>query len=71
LAGEETFDKPTARIIGKLFQAHLTDRPAWIEGGSVAVLRKVVKGHQANQYKLEFQGQSTGAKPEAAEQAQP
>jgi hypothetical protein len=37
---EKTFDKPTARSIGKLFQRHLTNRPAWIEdGNAVAVLR--------------------------------
>jgi hypothetical protein len=51
LAGK-VIDKPTARSLGKLFQKHLTDRPAWIDDGAVAVLRKV-SGHQANQYKVE------------------
>jgi hypothetical protein len=53
LAGK-VIDKPTALLIGKLFQKHLNNRPAWIEGGAVVVLRKV-SGHQANQYKIEIQ----------------
>jgi len=67
LAGKVT-DKPTARSIGKLFQKHLTNRPAWIENGNaVAVLRKV-SGHEANQYKVEIQRQPTGnEKPEGGE----
>jgi hypothetical protein len=52
LAGK-VIDKPTALLIGKLFQKNLNNRPAWIEGGAVVVLRKV-SGHQANQYKIEI-----------------
>ena len=64
LAGK-TLDKPTSRSIGKLFQRHLTNRPAWIEdGNTVAVLRKE-SGHEANQYKVEIQGKPNGEeKPE-------
>jgi hypothetical protein len=61
LAGK-VIDKPTALLIGKLFQKHLTNRPAWIEGGAIATLRKV-SGHQANQYKIEIQQPAGDQKP--------
>ena len=56
LAGK-SIDKPTARGLGKLFQKHLTNRPVWIDDGSVAVLRKVAD-HEANKYKVETQNPS-------------
>jgi hypothetical protein len=60
----------TPRTIGKLFQKHLTNRPAWIDdGNSVAILRKTA-GNRANEYKIEIRGQPTGdAKPAGAENA--
>jgi hypothetical protein len=52
----KTFENPTARSLGKLFQKHLTNRPAWIdEGNCVAVLRKI-PGSRANEYKIEIPG---------------
>ena len=37
----KALENPTARSIGKLFQKHLTNRPAWIDDGNgVAILRK-------------------------------
>jgi hypothetical protein len=56
----KALEHPTARSIGKLFQKHLTNRPAWIDDGNgVAVLRKI-SGHRANEYKIEIPGQLTG-----------
>jgi len=53
LAGE-AFDKPTAQKLGKLFQKHLADRPAFIDGGNcVAVLRRN-SNDRANEYKVEI-----------------
>jgi hypothetical protein len=50
----KTLERPTARSLGKLFQKHLTDRPAWIDDGTrIAILRRD-SGHQANQYKVEL-----------------
>ena len=49
----KALEKPTARSIGKLFQKHLTNRPAWIDdGNAVAVLRKI-PGHDANKYRID------------------
>jgi len=64
----KALENPTARSIGKLFQKHLTNRPAWIEDGNgVAVLRKI-SGDRANEYKIETPGKPTGdAKPGGAE----
>ena len=59
----KTLEKPTARSIGKLFQKHLTNRPAWIEdGNAVAILRKI-PGHEANKYRVDVSvpGQSSGS----------
>src|SRR3954453_9368046 len=53
-------ENPTARRIGKLFQKHLTDRPAWIEDGNgVAVLRKT-SGERENEYRIDIPGQFNG-----------
>jgi hypothetical protein len=50
----KVLEKPTARSIGKLFQKHLTNRPAWInDGDAVAVLRKI-PGHDANKYRIDI-----------------
>jgi hypothetical protein len=64
----KALENPTARSIGKLFQKHLTNRPAWIdEGNCVAVLRKI-PGGRANEYKIEITRQPTGdGKPGGAE----
>ena len=65
----KTLERPTARSIGKLFQKHLTNRPAWIDdGSSVATLRKIA-GHDANHYKVDVSvpGQSSGAKSGSAD----
>lgn len=51
---DKPIDKLTVRGIGKLFQKNLTDRPTWIDGDVVAVLRKVA-GHQENAYRVEVQ----------------
>ena len=52
----KVLEKPTARSIGKLFQKHLTNRPAFIEDGNcVAVLRKK-SGDRANEYEIEIPG---------------
>ena len=48
-------ENPTARTIGKLFQKHLTNRPAFIEAEKCsAVLRKVApdKNKDGNQYEI-------------------
>jgi len=48
-------ENPTARSLGKLFQKHLTNRPAWIDDESrVAVLRKVPadKNKDGNKYEV-------------------
>jgi hypothetical protein len=48
-------ENPTARSIGKLFQKHLTNRPAFIEGESYsAVLRKLApdKNKDGNKYEV-------------------
>jgi hypothetical protein len=56
----KALENPTARSIGKLFQRHLTNRPAWIDDGNgVAVLRKI-SGKRANEYKVEIPRQPTG-----------
>jgi hypothetical protein len=48
----KSLEKPTARSIGKLFQKHLTGRPAWIDDGkAVATLRRIA-GHNANEYQV-------------------
>jgi hypothetical protein len=64
----KALENPTARSVGKLFQRHLTNRPAWIDDGNcVAVLRKI-SGDRANEYKIEIPGQPTGnGKPGEAE----
>jgi hypothetical protein len=64
----KALENPTARSLGKLFQKHLTNRPAWIDDGNgVAILRKI-PGGRANEYKIEIPGQPTGiAKPGGAE----
>jgi hypothetical protein len=64
----KALEYPTARSIGKLFQKHLTNRPAWIDDGNgVAILRKTA-GNRANEYKIEIPGQPTGdVKPGEAE----
>jgi len=64
----KALENPTARSLGKLFQKHLTNRPAWIEDvNGVAVLRKI-SGDRANVYKIETPGQPTrDAKPGGAE----
>jgi hypothetical protein len=61
----KTLDRPTARSIGKLFQKHLTDRPAWIDNGKrIAILRKA-SDHQANQYKVQIPQPTADAQPRA------
>jgi hypothetical protein len=64
----KALEHPTARSIGKLFQKHLTNRPAWIDDGNgVAVLRKI-SGNRANEYKIEIPGLPTeDAKPGGVE----
>jgi hypothetical protein len=64
----KALEKPTARSLGKLFQKHLTNRPAWIDDGNcVAVLRRI-SGDRANEYKVEIPRQPTGdGKPGGAE----
>jgi hypothetical protein len=64
----KALENPTARSLGKLFQKHLTNRPAWIDDGNgVAVLRRISAG-RANEYKIEIPGQPTGnTKPRGAE----
>jgi hypothetical protein len=58
--GGEAFDKPTAQKIGKLFQKHLANRPAWIDRGNcVAVLRRN-SNDRANEYKVEILQQPAG-----------
>ena len=55
----KALENPTARSIGKLFQKHLTNRPAWIDDGDgVAVLRKISAG-RANEYKVEMSRRPT------------
>jgi hypothetical protein len=46
---------PTARSIGKLFQKHLTNRPAWIDAGNCAVLLRNNSNDRANEYRVEIQ----------------
>jgi hypothetical protein len=56
----KALENPTARGVGKLFQKHLTNRPAWIDDGNgVAVLRKS-SGGRANEYKIDIPRQPTG-----------
>jgi hypothetical protein len=64
----KAFENPTARSLGKLFQKHLTNRPAWIDDGNcVAVLRKISSKRQ-NEYKIEIPQQPTrDGKPGHAE----
>jgi hypothetical protein len=64
----KALENPTARSIGKLFQKHLTNRPAWIdERDCTAILRKI-PGGRANEYKIEIPRQPTGdGKPGEAE----
>ena len=48
-------EHPTARSLGKLFQKHLTNRPAFIEGENYsAVLRKLPpdKNKDGNKYEV-------------------
>jgi len=55
----KTLENPTARSIGKLFQKHVTNRPAFVdEENCVAVLRKIA-GNRENEYKVEIPGQPT------------
>ncbi|MGY3234094.1 hypothetical protein ACVMAJ_000984 [Bradyrhizobium sp. USDA 4448] len=56
-------ENPTARSLGKLFQKHITNRPAWIEG-DVAVLRKVPLGMNKDGNKYEVVVQASGNAPE-------
>jgi hypothetical protein len=59
----KVLEKPTARSIGKLFQKHLTNRPAFIEDGNcVAVLRKK-SGDRANEYEIEIPGGEAAGEP--------
>jgi hypothetical protein len=66
----KSLEKPTARSLGKLFQKHLTNRPAWIDAGNaVATLRRIA-GHETNHYKVQVSvaGQFASAdRPESAE----
>jgi hypothetical protein len=64
----KSLENPTARSVGKLFQKHLTNRPAWIDDGNgVAVLLKI-PGGRANEYKIDMPRQPTGnGKPGGAE----
>ena len=64
----KALENPTARSLGKLFQRHLTNRPAWIDDGDcVAVLRKI-SGKRQNEYKIEIPRQPNGdGKPGDAE----
>jgi hypothetical protein len=56
----KALENPTARSLGKLFQRHLTNRPAWIDDGDfVAVLRKI-SGKRQNEYKIEIPRQPNG-----------
>jgi hypothetical protein len=57
-------ENPTARSIGKLFQKHLTNRPAFIEGENCsAVLRKVScdKNKDGNKYEIVVLGTGVSA----------
>ncbi|MCK1480115.1 hypothetical protein IVB27_36625 [Bradyrhizobium sp. 197] len=58
-------ENPTARSIGKLFQKHVTNRAAWIEGENrVAVLRKVPLGLNKDGNKYEVVVQTSGGTPD-------
>jgi len=61
---DKPIDKLTAQGIGKLFQKSLTNRPAWIDGDVIAVLRKASSDHQENRYRVEVQLPDAPAKPE-------
>jgi hypothetical protein len=61
---DKPIDKLTAQGIGKLFQKSLTNRPAWIDGDAIAVLRKASSDHQENRYRVEVQLPDAPAKPE-------
>ena len=73
LAGE-AFEKPTALKIGKLFQKQLTNRPAWIDGGSAVLLKN--SNDRANEYRVEILKQPAadrdqgGAENDSAETAE-
>jgi hypothetical protein len=72
LAGKR-LDRPTAHRVGKLFQKHLVDRPAWLnEGEVVAVLRKNL-GHQENTYRVEVltPGDNSNCRPKLPGQHSP
>ncbi|WP_439407433.1 hypothetical protein ACNJX9_39460 [Bradyrhizobium sp. DASA03076] len=59
----KVLENPTARSIGKLFQKHLTNRPAFLEDGNcVAVLRKK-SGDRANEYEIKTPGEDAAGKP--------
>jgi hypothetical protein len=59
----KVLEKPTARSIGKLFQKHLTNRPAFLEDGNcVAVLRKK-SNDRANEYEIEIPGGDAAGEP--------
>ena len=59
----KVLEKPTARSVGKLFQKHLTNRPAFVEDGNcVAVLRKK-SNDRANEYEIEIPGGDVAGEP--------
>jgi hypothetical protein len=59
----KALEKPTARSIGKLFQKHLTNRPAFIEDGNcVGILRKK-SDDRANEYEIEIPGGDAAGEP--------
>jgi hypothetical protein len=64
-------ERPTARSVGKLFQKHLTNRPAWIDDGNcVAVLRKI-PGHAENKYEVVSNSPDEPGSPRADAEQEP
>jgi len=64
----KALENPTARGIGKLFQKHLTNRPAWIDEGNCAAVLRKISGKRQNEYKIEISPQPNGdGKPGDAE----
>ena len=45
-------DRPGARAIGKLFQAHLIHRPTLISGGKIIAVLSKTSGHNANTFRM-------------------
>ena len=64
----KALENPTARSLGKLFQKHLTNRPAWIDDGNCSAVLRKISGKRQNEYKIEISPQPNGdGKPGDAE----